>query len=152
MFNNPWFKLATVSLAGIVITFGILWGINRFNGANANSSMNMGYSNQMSSMQMGQQGNMTGMQTGQLGNMTGMQMGQQGNMAGMNTQNGINVRESVNVGNGIQVQESVNVGNGIHVQESVNINPGAMSGMNSNGRMQFGINMMRQMRGNAGMR
>ena len=119
MFNNAWFKLAVVSLTGIVISFVVLWGINQFTGT-TNSSMNMGNGGQMNGMQMGQQDSMSG-------------MNMQGSMQGMNTSNGINVRESVNVSGGI------------NVQEGVNINPGLMGGTNAYSHRQFGINMMQRM-------
>lgn len=131
MFNNPWIKLATVSLAGIVISFGILWGINQFNGINSNSSMNMGNNNQMS----------------------GMQMGQQGSMSGMNTQNGINVREKVNAG-GMNVQESVNVNpgpqNGFYQNGPMQFGFNMMNRMRSNtpaGGMYFNNNTSGNTRG-----
>ena len=122
MFNNAWFKLAVVSLTGIVISFVVLWGINQFTGT-TNSSMNMGNGGQMNGMQMGQQDSMSG-------------MNMQGNMSGMNTTNGINVRESVNIGGGT------------NVQENVSINPGVMGGTNAYNHRQFGISMMQRMRNN----
>lgn len=56
MFNNTWFKLAIVSLAGILVSFGILWGINQINGSNINGTMNMG-SGYQSGQHYGSNGN-----------------------------------------------------------------------------------------------
>jgi hypothetical protein len=76
MFNNSWLKLAAVSLAGIVVSFGILWGINSFSNTNMNNmNMGTGYQNTQTygatengyNMQgsMNMQGNMNGnMQSG----------------------------------------------------------------------------------------
>jgi len=73
MLNNTWFKLATVSLAGIVISFVILWGIGQFstyptsNDANGygyqyeqNNGMNMPGANGNMQGGMNMNGNMQG--------------------------------------------------------------------------------------------
>lgn len=85
MSKNPWLKLSAVSFAGIIISFGLLWGINQFSGSNSNQGI---YQNRMQvsmnagSNGMNMQGNMN-MQgsSGMQGN-TGMQgnMGMQGDM------------------------------------------------------------------------
>lgn len=51
MAQNPWIKLAIVSVAGIVISLGILWGINQFNGYNR---VNAGYNMNLQSIPQGQ--------------------------------------------------------------------------------------------------
>lgn len=37
---NSWIKLAAVSLSGIVISFGVLWGIQQVNGTSYNNGYN----------------------------------------------------------------------------------------------------------------
>jgi hypothetical protein len=85
---NPWLKLVAVSLAGIIISFVILWGINQFSG----------YSNNMYSMNtynygMNMQGNVS-MQ----GNMN-IQNSSSGSM-GMMDNNMMNMQGSSNSNNG----------------------------------------------------
>ena len=93
--NNPWIKLAIVSVVGIVLIYAVLWGINVFNNNYYNGNMNMGYGYQMNGMQMGPQNGMRGydyqngmnmqgnMNGGMQGNMNGgMQGNMQGNMNG----------------------------------------------------------------------
>ncbi|KNY28088.1 hypothetical protein [Pseudobacteroides cellulosolvens] len=83
--GNTWFKLAVVSLVGIILIFAVLWGINTFNGYYGYGSMNMGngYHNGMQmqgGMNMGSM-NMNGMNMN--GGMQGG-MGMHGMMGGMN--------------------------------------------------------------------
>ena len=68
MMTNSWFKLAAVSLAGIVLSFILLWGIQQFN--------QYQYYNNMNNIQM----NGTNMQGGNM-NTQGGNM----NMPGGNT-------------------------------------------------------------------
>lgn len=88
MLNNTWFKLATVSLVGIVIIFVVLWGANAIFRTNSYDQMNMGYGYQMNGMQMGSQNGMN-MQGG-------MRMNGNVNMGGMNMQGGMNVQGGMN--------------------------------------------------------
>lgn len=81
MLNNTWFKLATVSLAGIVIILVILWGVSGISKHNSYDQMNMGYGYQMNGIQMGPQNGMN-MQGG-------MNMNGNINMGGMNIQGGM---------------------------------------------------------------
>jgi hypothetical protein len=108
MYNNPWFKLAVVSLAGIIISFGILWGINEFKRYNGYSNMNMGNMNigyeyhQMNRMPMGPQNGMMG-----YGYHNGMYMqggmGAQGSMDmnDANMQGGMNMQGNMSGGMGM---------------------------------------------------
>ncbi|MDO9535231.1 MAG: hypothetical protein Q7J85_07865 [Bacillota bacterium] len=101
MAQNPWVKLAVLSFAGIVLSFGILWGINQYNGYNGINA-NYRYNMNMQGMPQGQNwtnGNMnnmyrSGMQQGQnwinqTNNMPmqGMQQGQNWMNNGMNAGN-----------------------------------------------------------------
>lgn len=88
MKSNPWLKLAILSLAGLVLSSGILWGINNFNRYNSYFSMNMnGYN--MPAYGMSMQG---GMYMNNVGNtpMNGINMQGVMNMPmnGMNMQQG----------------------------------------------------------------
>ncbi len=91
MERNPWLKLAAVALIGILISFGILWGINEFNKNYYYGGMNTGYGYNMNRMSnndmyymntngMNMQGNM---------NMNGMAMMP---MNGMNMQGGMGMK------------------------------------------------------------
>ncbi len=53
MSQNPWVKLAAVSLVAIVVAFVLLWGISQFNYNNGYNGMNTGYGyNRNGNMQM----------------------------------------------------------------------------------------------------
>lgn len=72
MKSNPWLKLAILSLAGLVLSSSLLWGINNFNTYNSYSSTNMnGYN--MPAYGMSMQG---GINMNSVGNtpMNGMNM------------------------------------------------------------------------------
>lgn len=60
MTNNAFSKLVAVSLAGIVIIFILLWGIEDINRYNRYASINMGHGYQMNGVQMWPQNNMMG--------------------------------------------------------------------------------------------
>ena len=81
MLNNSWIKLAAVSLAGIVVSFVILWGINQFNTTNGAGNMNMGYGYQ-NRQHYGMNGNnaMNGMNMQGQGSMNGNMQGGKGMM------------------------------------------------------------------------
>lgn len=83
---NKWIKLSAVSLSGIIISFGVLWGINQFDQARYYN----GYNTQQQS-----QGNMNAQ--------TGANMNMQSN--GMNAQAGagVNMQTSSN-GNSMNMQ------------------------------------------------
>lgn len=97
MLNNTWFKLAVVSLMGIVISFVVLWGISQFgrypvtNNGNSGYQYNWQYDQNMSGMNGNTQGNMGMGNMNMNGSMQGnMGMGSmnmngnmQGNMGGM---------------------------------------------------------------------
>jgi hypothetical protein len=104
MNNNSWFKLAAVSLTGIVISFAILWGIQQFNQSRYYKGYNNGYNMQQSGMynqgNMNAQGGMN-MQQGQ-GNMN-MQQGQ-GTMNGQQMQGNMNMQQGQGSMNGQQMQ------------------------------------------------
>ena len=86
---NSWIKLSAVSLTGIVISFGILWGIQQFN-----QSANYNGNNTQQQFQ------------------GGSNMNTQGNNAqgGMNGQNGMNGQSNSNMNgqNGMSGQSSQN--------------------------------------------
>lgn len=112
MLNNAWFKLATVSLVGIVISFVVFWGIGQFSTyPTANNANGYGYQyEQNSGMNMpGANGNMQGGM-----NVQGMP-GMNGNMQGGWNMNG-------------------------NIQGGMNMN-GNAPGTNMNGNMQQGMGM-----------
>ncbi len=39
MSKNPWLKLSAVSFAGIILSFGLLWGIDQFSGSDSNQGI-----------------------------------------------------------------------------------------------------------------
>lgn len=77
--SNPWFKLTIVSLAGIILIFAVLWGINAFNSSYGYGNVINPYS--MNSMQMGTPSNNQGMMNMQ-GQMNMGPMNVQGSMSG----------------------------------------------------------------------
>ncbi|MBB6215460.1 hypothetical protein HNQ80_001549 [Anaerosolibacter carboniphilus] len=92
--KNPWVKLAVVSLLGIVVSFGVLWGVNeftRYNNAQAMYGYNMNMA-PMNNMSMNMQGNMNmqgGMNMMPMDNMNGMGMMKMDNMNGMGMMGGM---------------------------------------------------------------
>jgi hypothetical protein len=132
MRNNPWFKLAGVSLAGMVISFVILWGIQQvnqykyYNGYNTNGTMQMnGYSNgNMSNMNQTQMNNMQmqGMQQGQ--NSMNNGMGMQGNMNSQGSMS--NMQGNTNMQSGSSMQGSSNMQGGMMMDKMMS---GMMGGM-----------------------
>lgn len=84
---NSWFKLAAVSLAGMVISFIVLWGYQQY--------IQTQYYNNMNGMQMNGYGTMQG-NSGYMPNMNmqgGWNMqGNSGNMPNMNMQGGWNMQ------------------------------------------------------------
>lgn len=118
MHSNSWFKLAGVSLAGMIISFAILWGTQQmnqnqyYNGYNSNGTMNASGYGSMYSMPMNQ-----------------YQMSTQ--MPGMNTMgNGVNMQGSMNV------QGSMNMNN---MQGSSSMKGGMMMDMDMMGGMMDGM-------------
>ncbi len=94
MLNNAWFKLAAVSLVGIVISFAVLWGIGQFNSYPVANGTNYGYGYQYETnngMNMtGMNGNMQGSMNMPGMNMNGSMQGgmnMNGNMQGMGMMN-----------------------------------------------------------------
>jgi len=120
MLNNAWFKLATVSLAGIVISFVVLWGIGQFSTYPEANNANYGYQYELNNGM-----NVPGMN----GNMQGTM-----NMSG-NMQGGMNMNGNV---------PGMNM-NG-NLQGGMNMNGNMQGGMNMNGNMQ-GMGMMNNMQG-----
>ena len=87
--KNTWAKLVVVSLLGIVVSFGILWGVNEFNRYNYAKAM-YGYNMNMNGMNIQGNMNIQGMNTmpmdnmqGGMGMMGGMKMNRRGMMGGM---------------------------------------------------------------------
>jgi hypothetical protein len=119
MHSNSLFKLAGVSLAGMIISFAILWGTQQmnqnqyYNGYNQNGTMNANGYGSMYSMPMNQnQMNST-------------------QMPGMNTMgNGVNMQGSMNV------QGSMNMNN---MQGSSSMQGGMMMDKNMMGGMMGGM-------------
>ena len=87
MNNNSWFKLAAVSLSGIVISFSILWGIQQLD----QSRYYNGYNTQQGGMNNQGNMNMQGSMNVQSG-MNGQQM--QGDMNMQQSQGSMNSQQS----------------------------------------------------------
>lgn len=102
---NSWFKLAAVSLAGMIVSFLILWGLQQYNQYQYYNNMNGMQMNGYSNMQ-GNSGYMPGVNMqggwnmqGNSGYMPGVNMqggwnmqGNSGYMPNMNTQGGWNMQ------------------------------------------------------------
>ena len=128
MVNNTWFKLAAVSLVGIVISFAILWGIGQFSNYPIANGANPGYGYQYE--------NSNGM------NLQGMNGSYQGNwnmngMPGMNAQGGMNINgmPGMNVNGGMQGNMNMNAQGGMNMS-------GNMQGMGMNNMQGMGMGMM----------
>lgn len=86
MSKNPWLKLSAVSFGGIIISFGLLWGINQFSGSNSSQGIyqnGMQVSMNAASNGMNMQGNMSLQGNMNMQGNSGMQgnMGMQDNMS-----------------------------------------------------------------------
>lgn len=105
MKNNAWFKLAVVSLGGVILIFGLLIGIQSFN-QNSYNSYNMYQQRYNTQMQgtMNAQGNM-GMMNGRnnmqgnMGMMGGMK--EHGNMGMMDDDMNMNMQGGMGMMNGM---------------------------------------------------
>lgn len=84
--NNPWFKLTIVSIAGIIVLYLALWGINTFTGSAGYGNQNMTNPYQMNGMQMQPQTNMQGQMNMGTMNMQGSMNGSYQMQGGMNMQ------------------------------------------------------------------
>lgn len=115
MAKNPWFKLAAVSLAGIVISFAVLWGIQQFSSYRYyNGYQAQGYMNTQNGYYNGYYN----------ANGNGMNM-QDGMGSGMNVQGGMKMQSNMNGGMNMQA--------GMNMQG--NMNSSSRSGMGMMGMM-----------------
>jgi hypothetical protein len=112
MITNSWFKLATVALAGLVLSFILLWGIQQFN----QYKYYNGYGS-TGTIQMNGYGN--------------MQMNQN-QMNSIMNQNGMNMQGSMNIQGNMKMQGSSNMQSGMGMDmmnKGMNMMDDMMNGM-----------------------
>lgn len=126
LMNNPWIKLATVSFAGLLISFALLWGIQQFNSYQYyNGYAQYGYDNNGM------------MNTGMTGNVNAS--------AGMNMQNGTisaGMNASGNMNSGMGMGMSGNMNSGMGMGMNSNMNSSSNSSMQSSGSSSSSMSMM----------
>lgn len=107
MRNNAWFKLAAVSLTGLIMSFVILWGVGQFSQYKYNNA----YMNNIQNSMNGQgYRNMQGMNGQGYMNMSGMNAQGSMNMPGMNAQGSMNM-PSMNMQGGMSMPNMNSQGN-----------------------------------------
>lgn len=115
MRTNAWFKLASVSLAGIVLSFILLWGIQQFN----QSQLFYNVNTQTNGMNMQYNGGM--------GSMAGMNMGGNINMQGnMNMQGGMMMDNMKGMQGGMMMDGMMNMQGGMMMDDMMNMQGGMM--------------------------
>ncbi|MEW9122344.1 MAG: hypothetical protein AB2421_06475 [Thermotaleaceae bacterium] len=122
MKTNVGFKLAAVSLVGMIISFLILWGFQQYNQYQYNNYMNQMQMNgyQMNGYQINGYGNMPIYQNSM--NMQG-EWNYQGNMPGMNMSGTPYIQGNMNMGGNANMPANMNMGGNTNMQGYMN-NPG----------------------------